>query len=485
MKKFKIYTKAVAAILFFTLILPGCSNWLSIFPENDLIREKFWSKKEDADGGLAAAYDAFRNVALKSFIWGELRADIAVLNGSEFTSYQSIAASEISPSNGEIDWGGYYEAINLANTLMYFMPEVMAKDESFTQRMMDAYTGEALFIRALSYFYLVRIWKEVPLVTEASISDQGDLFIPKSSEKEVIQQIIADLLKAKDLAYVDEFRYEPEYYKGRANKWSIMALLADVYLWDEQYQNTINYCDSIMTKGQFGLEEYNNWFKLYFPGNSKLESLFEIQFDDNYESQENPLYYSLVRTSGTPNLRLNSQTFNQLMSTQDLRMCGMKTPVWKYQGTDQKGQTKRTDAQRDGNFIYYRYADVLLMKAEALNETGNLVEANALVRQIANRAGMTHLDALNKANLRQAIMDERGREFVLEGKRWFDLLRNAKRNHFQNKQIIVNMILSGADVKQQAILRTRVYDTMSYYLPIPEDELLYNQNLVQNPYYDR
>ncbi|MFA9388983.1 MAG: RagB/SusD family nutrient uptake outer membrane protein [Prolixibacteraceae bacterium] len=485
MKKIKIYSKGLAALLLFTFILTACSDYLSIAPENNLIKEKFWSKKEDADGALAATYDAFRDAALESFIWGELRADIAVIGGSEFSSYQNIAASNISSSNDKIKWDKYYKAINLANTLMYFSPEVVAKDESFTPRMKLAYDGEALFIRALSYFYLVRIWKEVPLVVEASISDQGDIFVPKSTEKEVINQIIADLLKAKDIAYKDEFRYQPANYKGRANKHSIMALLADVYLWDQQYENCNNYCDSIMNTGLFGLEEYNNWFNIYYPGNSQIESLFEIQFNDNYESQENPMYYDLIRTSGSPNLSLDGITITNLFNKQDLRMIGTKSAVWKYQGFDTKSSTRRTDAQRDANVIYYRYADVLLMKAEALNEMDKGLEANALIRQVAERAGMTHLDVVSKANLRQAIMDERGREFVVEGKRWFDLLRNAKRNNFQNKQIIINMILSGADVKQQAILRTRVYDTMSYYLPIPEDELLYNQKLVQNPYYDR
>ena len=83
------------------------------------------------------------------------------------------------------------------------------------------------------------------------------------------------------------------------------------------------------------------------------------------------------------------------------------------------------------------------------------------------------------------LRDERGREFLFEGRRWFDMLRAAKRNQFENKQLIIDMILSGADIKQQAILRTRVYDTLSYYLPIQERELIYNQNLVQNPFYDR
>jgi hypothetical protein len=98
---------------------------------------------------------------------------------------------------------------------------------------------------------------------------------------------------------------------------------------------------------------------------------------------------------------------------------------------------------------------------------------------------MPYNESYDKVLLRQAVLDEKGREFILEGKRWFDLLRAAKRNKFQNKQIIINMILSGADIKQQAILKTKVYDTLSYYLPIAEHELIYNQNLEQNPYYDR
>ncbi len=125
------------------------------------------------------------------------------------------------------------------------------------------------------------------------------------------------------------------------------------------------------------------------------------------------------------------------------------------------------------------------MKAEAVIELGNYEVANNLIRETLLRAGMPYEDSFDKETLRKALLDEKGREFLLEGKRWFDLLRAAKRNKFENKQIIISMILSGADIKQQAILRTKVYDTLSYYLPIAEHELIYNQNLVQSPYYDR
>jgi hypothetical protein len=166
-------------------------------------------------------------------------------------------------------------------------------------------------------------------------------------------------------------------------------------------------------------------------------------------------------------------------------MCQTNTPIWKYKGYDLGGSVPRSGTQRSANFIYYRYADIILMKAEANAQLGNLTIANSLVRLTLERAGMPYEDVVVKKDLDKAILDERGREFILEGKRWFDILRAAKRNHFENKQLIIDMILSGADIKQQAVLRTKVYDTLSYYLPIPEHEILYNQNLVQNPFYNR
>jgi starch-binding outer membrane protein, SusD/RagB family len=276
----------------------------------------------------------------------------------------------------------------------------------------------------------------------------------------------------------------PGYFNGRANKYSIMALLADVYLWDQQYQKSIDYCDSITNTGLFSLESSSTWFNLYNPGNSPVEAIFELQYNDDLENQENPIYYELIPTSGTANLKL-SKNVAIIFNKEDLRLCDANTPIWKYKGLDISSTVGRNGNQRSGHFIYYRYADIILMKAEAETELNNFGEANSLVRETLDRAGMSFEDVASKENMRKAVLDERAREFVIEGKRWFDLLRAAKRNHFENKQLIIDMILSGADIKQQAVLRTKVYDTLSYYLPIPEHDIIYNQNLVQNSFYNR
>ena len=484
MRKFNIKGSVIIALSALIIATTSCQDYLTVAPENDLIKEKFWTKTADVNSALAATYNAMRKASLQSLIFGEVRADLVNFTGAQFAAYAQIGASNISPTNPVVSWKDYYAAINLANTLMFYDDEVFAKDKTFTKEMMDAIEAEALFIRSLSYFYLVRLWKDVPLVLEASVSDTTNLYIGKSPENVVINQIISDLLKAKDMAYTTEFKGS-DYFYGRANKYSIMALLADVYLWSEQYQKCYEYCDLLINSGMYALESTETMFNIYYPGNSPLESIIELQYNDALDNQENPLYNDLVPVWGGGGAELDTRNLNLLMGNEDLRRFGGKGAIWKYRGKDALGLVPRTGTERDANWNIYRYADILLIKAEAAIELNKFDEANNLIRESLLRAGMPYEDASEKTDLRDAILDEKGREFLFEGKRWFDLLRAAKRNKFQNKQIIIDMILAGADIKQQAILKTKVYDTLSYYLPIAERELIYNQNLVQNPYYDR
>ena len=484
MKKLITNIPVIITALLMIAAVTSCEDYLTVAPENDLIKEKFWTKREDVYGALGATYDALREASLQSLIFGEVRADLVNFTGAVFADYAKIGASNISPTNDKVNWKAYYAAINLANTLMYYDDEVFKKDQTFTKEMMDAVEAEALFIRALSYFYLVRLWKDVPLVLEASISDTTDLYKPKSPENVVIQQIIADLLKAKEMAYTTEYK-GTAYFYGRANKYSITALLADVYLWNEQYQKSYDACEEIINSGLYSLEDNETWFNIYYPGNSAKESIIEIQYNDALDNQENPLYNNLIPISGSTGCEIDAKNVNLILEKEDLRNFMGKGAIWKYRGKDALGLVSRTSTERDGHWIIYRFADILLIKAEAAIELGKFDEANTLIRETLLRAGMPYEEVYDKELLRQEILDEKGREFMLEGKRWFDLLRAAKRNKFQKKQIIIDMILSGADIKQQAILKTKVYDTLSYYLPIAEHELIYNQNLVQNPYYDR
>lgn len=494
MRKFFIDSKKIVALFLLVFLFSSCEDWLDTAPERYLIKDDFWIKTEDANSALAATYSAFREGALENFVWGEIRADILMgFPGTPGDGYPAIAGSDIKVRNNKVNWSKYYKTINLANTLMYYDKNILANDKSFTQEMCNAIDAEALFLRSLSYFYLVRMWKNVPLVTNASLSDTSNIYPYISTESEVIKQIIGDLLIAKDKAYTTKFMGNPKYFKGRANKYAIMALLADVYLWNQQYQECINYCDSVSNSGLFYLmegantdETKNLWFGIYNPGNSN-ESIFELQFkDDGTTNQTNPLLGGEINLfGGTPSF--NSKYAVLFPDNIDIRVGNGRKTLWKFVGVTYNGDLKRSSSsERDLNLTYYRYADILLMKAEALNELGNVSEAMNYVNKTAQRAGLQPITGItDQAEMRVIILDERAKEFIVEGKRWFDLLRTAKRNNFQYKKQLGDLLVSLADARSQAVLKSKVNDTMMYYLPVPYDELQRNKNLKQNPFYER
>lgn len=477
----KIKYPIIAFILFIGLF--SCNDWLDLEPENKLVQQEFWKKKEDVSAVMAAMYNAYRDCSRDLWIWGELRADMLVFGGTSVGNFRRIAEGDIQANNGAINWSKFYNAINLANTILVFSEGVVPLDETFDSKTQKGYEAEALFIRSKAYFDMVRIWKEVPLVLQASNADTVSFSIPKSSEEEILSQIEKDLIKAKTFAFKDEFANNPEMYKGRANIHSINALLADVYLWGEQYQKCVEICDEIIASSKFQLQSENDWFYLYYPGNAP-ESIFEIQFNELYEGEISPISDFLIPVIGSGQVGL-SPVAQSLFGITDIRK-GDPNPFSKYQFQSIKPKLKRNSNQRDVNIIYYRYADILLMKADALAELGLFSESNFYINEILQRAGLPPMNIEhNIIAFRSLILDERSKEFILEGKRWFDVLRYAKRNNFQNKNYIIQMILAGADVKQRPILRSKILDPMSYYLPIPQNELDFNPKLEQNPFYDR
>lgn len=478
--------------------MSSCQDWLSVAPEKDLIKDNYWKKTDDVNSTLAATYSSLRSSSIESFEWAEVRADMLTNFGGTLAY---ITGGDISTTNKSISWDSYYNTINLANTILYFSQQVMDNDKSFTQRLKDGVDAEALFLRSYNYFNLVRIWKEVPLVLRPSISDTCSIYPAKSSEKVIIKQIIKDLLVAKDKIWdpknaADAALFsKPEYAKGRANKYAVLALLAEVYLWDEQYQKCIEACDEIINSNIYALLPVDRWFEIYFPGNSS-ESIFEIQCkDDGTENQINPIYKGgKYANLSTQKVTLSTGYRYDLVfpDQSDIRVCQSYTAAWKYLGISLTSNvTRSANSQRNASVQCYRYSDALLMEAEAWNELNDIEKARSFVSQTAIRAGVaqTIMDGINyaatKEDMRNVILDERAREYVAEGKRWFDLLRAAKRNHFEQKSYVTDVIMNNALSRSRDVLNSKINDTMMYYLPIFYDELKRNKNLTQNPFYER
>jgi len=281
--------------------------------------------------------------------------------------------------------------------------------------------------------------------------------------------------------------------KGRASKAAFDALLADIYLWKFDYEKVIESVQRIEANIEFVLMPPSKWFEIFYPGNS-LESILEFQFDGNLDQRNG--------TQGLTNRNSNqydpSQKALEMMSYEfaselvrgedsSIKKYGEDDfIIWKYVGQAPDGQSARSGAdQASANWIVYRFADVLLMKAEALSQLERYIEASNILTEIRERAGVAPLSLANSpVAYEDAILNERALEFAFEGKRWFDLLRMGRRNNYARKAKLIEIIVSNVPSTQKRILAAKLTNPLGWYLPIYEDEIERNNALMQNSYYD-
>ena len=484
------------------LIFFACSDWLQLEPESDLTREEFWKSGSDVEAAVGGIYKQMALNVTFCFKWGEIRGDNFIPGSRIGVDDRNVMESNIYPENGLTDWSGFYKAINYANTVLKFSPKVVETDQTFTENESRAFEAEALYLRSLSYFYLIRTFRDVPLVLDASLSDDQDYYPPVTPEKDIITQMITDL--ETSVKNLPGSYGKTEYDKGRATKAAARALLADIYLYSERYQECIDNCDQVINSHQFALLDGEDWFFNFYPGNSN-ESIFEIQFDKDQDQLNN--LYSMTAPypgdgtypDGNDEFRFSPYMVKLFTKYDGDRRAGSKTYLpfnvnnnhyilWKYIGTSNSEfiMTPRNGNQEsDANWIIHRYADVLLMKAEAETELGDYATATQLINSIRKRAGIDPVSgSTNKSTVMTVLLEERAKEFGGEGKRWFDLIRYGRRNNYENKDKFISFLIANKPIDQREILRSKYSNPDSWFMPINQNEVDQNSNLVQNPYYD-
>jgi starch-binding outer membrane protein, SusD/RagB family len=472
--------------------LVSCSDWLNLIPPEGLIREEFWKTKEDVEAVLMGAYETMASLDNLFFLYGELRGDMITGDYNEGDSEKKIAESNIYPDNYLCNWSNFYKVINYCNDVLKNAPLVQKIDNTFTDYRLQNYMAEAYFIRSLSYFYLVRLFKDVPLVLEPTETDDTDFYLPKTSGEEILAQITKDLEGARNYAASDSYTTLAE-IKGRTSKAAIDALLADIALWNFNYEKCIEYVNRIQAVKDIVLMPSTKYFEMYYPGNS-LESIFEFQFDNSL-NQNNKTYgltnrYSYNIDPSNKAIQMFARKYaNELVRGEDISIKKYGEDdyiIWKYVGRAPDGKTVRTGTdQYSCNWIVYRLADVLLMKAEALSQLGRYTEAIEIINTIRIRADVPPLTIANSQSaFEDAILEERAYELAFEGKRWFDLLRMGRRNNYARKEKLIEVIIQNVPSTQKRILAAKLSNPLGWYLPIYETELERNKNLVQNPYYN-
>ena len=531
---------AVCAAL--ALTAASCSSWLEVQPEDAVVRESYWKSKEEVQSAVLGCYSQMLSSEMmeKYFVWGEMRADMAAPGIGAPNDIVSLNNGEITTTNRYTVWGGFYQTINQCNTIIQLAPAVLQLDQSFTEKQLKACIAEVTCIRALMYFYLVRTFRDVPYTEEASIYDNQDYSLPKTDGKIIIDKLIASLEAVENDIPVkydmtDAARAQnADPNKGRFNYYGWATLLADIYLWKGDYDNCIKWTDRVINSGQYSLVpvsrnelqsynvntgEINTIYEavqgdvtalfntMYRFGNS-IESIFELQ---NPPMQNNP-YADLFNASLKIQINQPSFTTEFFIESQidrtwrDIRGEGIAYQgkyIWKWAGLDNTVTPVlwRTTTTSNSNWIFYRLADVILMKAEALteqamtnNDQGKLQQALDLISQIrvrGNAPESTDLfykqtGTLDAKTMEEFVLAERTRELTFEGKRWFDLVRVAQRDNFSERTMgyLMRMVVTAAPPEKVSIIQSKWQTNQgSLYLPINSDELQRNKNLVQNDFY--
>jgi len=464
-------------------------DFLDRAPISQMNGNNFYKTAEDMKNALSAAYGGLQYSGLyysSMHIIGDLRSDNTEITnpaaGTDMVAvdnFQNLATTSISSTT----WAGHYQAIQSVNIVIEKI-EAVPMDAGLKAR----YSAEAKFLRALMYFNLVRIFGDVPLVTKVINNPQEGYTYGRNSSAEVYAQIIADLTDAENnLPY--EFTGADI---GRATKGAAMSLLGKVYLTQKNWSLAATKLKQVIDQTASNKYQLLPTYAAVFgiANENNRESIFEVQFKKGSNNEGSPFTNQFapigsgtaVVSVGNP-LGQNIPTANMsnAYETNDVRkavsmrnsyVLGSTTVqhnyIIKYAGVP------AANLDSDNNWIVLRYADVLLMYAEALNELGYVADGPAFtyLNQIRTRAGLpsktsTNVDlalrVADQAAFRLAIEQERRVELAFEGHRWFDLVRTGR----------ALTILAGNGMQAHHVL-----------FPIPQSQIDINPALIkQNPGY--
>jgi hypothetical protein len=478
------------------LSVAGCDQFLEPKPTDVLAPENFYRSAADAVAAVNSVYSQAQWVYFWIWYESDVASDDAFATPNYGADGHQLASYTFDPTLWSINdlWTNAYITINKANIVLDRVPPIVM-DVAERNRVL----GEAHYLRALMYFQLVRMFGDVPLM-EHEAKSVADAQIPRTPSAQVYALIVSDLQTAmNDLP--------PSYTGadlGRATSGAATSLLAKVYLNQKDYNNAAKYAGQVMSSGQYSLNaRWLDNFKISLEYVNP-ESIFEINYG---APEQTPGVVGSVQTlftlpSGFPGgdayglIQVNPDLI-ALYSANDQRGNGatyMTSPYTTALGdvvtwgvpngaafhkwideTNSKDMTARSWQQMPNNWIIQRYADVVLIYAEAVNSGGTATNgsAEAALNQIRARAGIATVSGLGSAALTDSIRVERRREFAFEGQRWFDLSRWG----------ILDATVQAKTQQMQSLFpgETGVHGAPSNLFPIPDGQINSNSLLTQNP----
>lgn len=500
MKRLSIkYTLVVLYVSVFSFV--GCADFLDEADPSNFTVENYFTKPEHATSSVNAIYASMREPFDSGFngaawMMTEFATGLAATDlGQAVNSYFIKDLHNTSDNGyGQTYWRVYYQGIANANLSIAKIPQINM-DNNEAKRLL----GEAHFLRALYYFNLVQMFGHIPLITEP-VALQSEQLRPAPAEPEAVYNLIVEDLKTAEVAGLP-WRDA----SGRASLGAVKSLLAKVYLTmagyplqkgNEYFDLAAKTAEEVISSGAFNL--FANYAALHDPAKKNVEeNIFMIQYKtqvlpsnwqvsiipynkniSQYSDETGGIYASpeFVKSYETNDLRTREKQFfftkftHESDRSREVDLGG----YFIYKLFDVAAQT--TTANSDLNWSVIRYADVLLIYAEASNEVnGPTTAAYDAVNAVRKRAELPVLSALTKDQLREAIWKERWHELCFENITWFDMVRlrkafNVKTGNFDD--YVGHQFSYGPTLKERELL-----------FPIPTSEVLNNPNLIQNKGY--
>ncbi len=434
-----------AAFLILGAVNQSCSDDFIDVSPTEAIEEsalgEIYNNNEGANSLVTAIYAKFLDWNMSTFAWIGVTSIVsddadkgssASDSGSDKDILDALSFTPSTPSFKEL-FASNYQGINRCNQALKYLPQLDKADSQLRVRL----TGEAKFLRAFMYFTLVRSFGGVPLVDHVPVTgNEADkiMTLTRKSKEDIYAFIEKDLKDAIEVL--------PTGTGGqRATKGAAHALLAKVYLYQKKWQLAVD--ETNLVTGYSLTPVFQDIYKV--SGENNAESIFEINGSGGTAGRAIQQYSQVQGARGTTGwgwgFATPTQGLYDAYSANDTRRDAtiIHRDMTLYDGyyvgpnTDNKfynykaySSNYRDQASTDVNIRYLRYAEVLLIKAEAMNELGQTSAAIPFLNQVRNRAGIGNTPAVSQADVKADIWKQRRLELAFEHDRWFDLVRTGQ-----------------------------------------------------------
>jgi starch-binding outer membrane protein, SusD/RagB family len=449
--------------LLLCLAMFSCKKFVDVpLPVDKVTSEALFQTDEAAASAIRGLYTQMMPVVLfyssgGTTIYTGLMSDELNLTNAANATEMEFASNNLSAANRIVSsnfWIWSYKIIYQANACI----ENLSKAPNLTPAVKNNLLGQAKLIRGFTYFYLLNLFGEVPLVISTEYTASAAL--PRATKEEVWLQITSDCKEAKTLLPTAQ----PSGNKGVPGKWAAAAMLARTYLYQNNWSAAENEATEIINSGQFTL--LSNLGEIFLANSD--EAIWQLAPAEPLFNTNEPRFFIPTKSSTSrPAYTITSELLNAFEAGDQRKTAwvGSKTVAGEIYNYAWKYKIRDIGLPLTEYNMVIRYAEILLIRAEAKAHLNKLDEAIDDLNLIRSRAGLPLLTIADQASLLKAIEHERRIELFAEwGHRWFDLKRTGRAT-----EILAPLKLAW---KPSAML-----------FPIPQNERLRNPLLTQNPGY--